>query len=361
MNRTFKALLLTLFLAAIGLSIFIHKLIASDVPLLPNQAFKSWYIEAKISFVSQPSPLMEEELPTTVKFHLPQDSQRYNIVEDDFVNEGFTREIETDKKSANRLAVFTKQDSNDVSDFIFYRANIKRKAGLDPIEKDVPISGRRLVDKQMIRFGENTERAKDNLQENLPVTEIINLIQEANAKSRDRLSFVQTIYQLALNPEDIRIKAISRNVRKPDSTVQVAAFLLERAEVPVRVGNGIFLRGEEVYSTDFVEWLEVRDGDEWLVFDPLDQSFKAQNSYLTWWYGTDRILQAQGANQVDLEVVVQPDTNQGLTQSILDDEKPKNPFLEYSFLRLPLATRCHFNSNGIDRRWASCCDGKFRH
>lgn len=339
MKRTFKALLLTLFLAAIGLSIFIHKLIASDVPLLPNHAFKSWYIEAKISFVSQPSPLMEEELPTTVKFHIPRDSQRYKIVEDDFVNEGFTREIETDKESANRIAVFTKQDSNDVSEFIFYRANIKRKAGLAPIEKDVPISGRRLVDKQMIRFGENTERAKDNLEENLPVTEIINLIQEANAKSRDRLSFVQTIYQLALNPEDIRIKAISRNVRKPDSTVQVAAFLLERAEVPVRVGNGIFLRGEEVYSTDFVEWLEVRDGDRWLIFDPLDQSFKAQNNYLTWWYGTDRILQAQGANKVDLEVVVQPDTNQGLTQSILDDEKPKNPFLAYSFLRLPLATQ----------------------
>jgi hypothetical protein len=339
-KRTFQALLLALFLAVIGLTIFIHKLIASDVPLFPNYAFKSWYVEAKISFVSQPSPLStSQNLPTTVRFHLPQESQRYKIVEEDFVNEGFERQIETEKNSVNRLAVFTKQNTNDISEFIFYRANIERNAGLTPIEKEVPISGRRLVDKQMVRFGENTERVKENLEENLPATEIVGLIKEAKDQSSDRLSFVQQIYQLALNTDDIRIQAVSRNVRKPESTVQIAAFLLERADVPVRVGNGIFLRSEEVYSTDFVEWLEVRDGKQWLAFEPIDQNFKEQDKYLTWWYGTDRVLQAKGANNINLSVVVQPNTNQGLTRSVLENKEVTNPFLEYSFLRLPLATQ----------------------
>ncbi|MEA5627538.1 hypothetical protein [Nostoc sp. UHCC 0251] len=52
MKRTFYALLLALFLAAIGLAIFVHKLTASDVPFLPNQAFSSWYVEAKLSLDS---------------------------------------------------------------------------------------------------------------------------------------------------------------------------------------------------------------------------------------------------------------------------------------------------------------------
>ncbi|RUR72364.1 hypothetical protein PCC6912_63420 [Chlorogloeopsis fritschii PCC 6912] len=81
MNRTFHALLLALFLTAIGLTIFFHKLTTSDVPLLPNQAYRSWYVEAKLSLDSE-SPLLASEtgLPTQLEFHLPQASERYEIV-----------------------------------------------------------------------------------------------------------------------------------------------------------------------------------------------------------------------------------------------------------------------------------------
>ncbi len=166
----------------------------------------------------------------------------------------------------------------------------------------------------MVRFGENTARVEDNLSENLPKSEIKSLLEEAQSKSDGtRLSFARQIYQLAFSTDDQRIQSIRRNVRKPDSTVQVAAFLLKRAGVPTRIGNGIFLRAEEVYSTDFVEWLEVKDGDRWLAYTPLE-GFGLQDRYLTWWYGSDRVLQTIGADNVDLSVVVQPNTNQGITR-----------------------------------------------
>ncbi|WP_416291063.1 7TM domain-containing protein [Nostoc sp. UHCC 0251] len=128
-------------------------------------------------------------------------------------------------------------------------------------------------------------------------------------------------------------------MRKEESTPQIAAFLLSRANVPARVGNGIYLRSDEVYSTDFIEWLEVRSGERWLAFDPLDRTFKEQDRYLTWWYGSDRVLQAQGANNVDLEVVVQPNTDNGLTRAVWRGRRVTNPFIEYSFLSLPLASQ----------------------
>ncbi|MGF1482433.1 MAG: UUP1 family membrane protein [Cyanophyceae cyanobacterium] len=338
MKRNLHAILLALFLSAVGLTIFVHKLMAADFPLLPERTFSSWYVEAKIALTSQLSPLATAELPTSIRFHLPQDSSRYRIVAEDFVNVGFERQLEQ-QDNGNRLAVFSKQQNDDGSEFIFYRANVERNSDYSPIEKPVTISGRRLVDQQLVQFGAHTERVKENRAENLPAPEIVGLIQEAKAQSSDHLSFARQIYQLALQTDDIRIQSISRTVRKPDSTVQTAAFLLERAEVPVRIGNGIFLRGDEVYSTDFIEWLEVKDGDRWLAFDPVDGRFEEQDRYLTWWYGSDRVLQAAGAENVTLAVVVQPNTNSGLTRSVLQDEQIESPFLKYSFLTLPLATQ----------------------
>ena len=80
MNRNFHALILALFLAAISLSIFFHKVFATDVPLLPNQAYKNWYVEAKLSVNSEGRILdSENALPSEIKLQLPQSSPGYEI------------------------------------------------------------------------------------------------------------------------------------------------------------------------------------------------------------------------------------------------------------------------------------------
>lgn len=340
MKRTLHALFLALFLTAIALSIFFHKLATSAAPILPNQAFNSWYVEAKLALNSSLFDTEAESTqPLTLNFHLPQDSLRYEIVDEDFVDEGFSREVEEIDGYGNRMSTFTKEDSDTDNGFLFYRAVIRRQANVAPGSESVPISGRRLVDKQLVQFGKNRERVQDNLAENPPTAEINSILQEAQAQSGDRLSLLQNIYQIALREDDIRVQSIRRNLRVEESTPAFVAFVLERANVPARVGNGILLRSDEDYTTEFIQWLEVQEGDRWLAFDPVSNSFAEQDRYLTWWYGTDRVIQAEGANNVTLEVVVQPNSDNGLTQSILQSERVQNPFLEYSFLKLPLATQ----------------------
>jgi hypothetical protein len=97
-NRTFHAFLLALFLAAIGLTVFFHKLVTSDISLFPNQSYRSWYVEAKLSLDSTTAlPTTESGQSTTLQFHIPISSPRYEIADEDFVNKGFDRQIEGEK------------------------------------------------------------------------------------------------------------------------------------------------------------------------------------------------------------------------------------------------------------------------
>jgi hypothetical protein len=63
--------------------------------------------------------------------------------------------------------------------------------------------------------------------------------------------------------------------------------------------------------------LEVQDGDRWLACAPINNSFREQERDLTWWYGTDRVIQTEGANKITLEILVEPNTDKGLTLSVL--------------------------------------------
>ena len=152
MKRTFHALLLALFLAAIGLSIFVHKLTVLDLPFLPNRTFDTWYVEAKVALDSQVfPPATATEAPSRVRFYLPQDSSRYEIAQESFINNGFERTIESDRDNSSRTAVFTRQDGEENNKYLFYRANIKRKPGVTAGREEVPLSGRKLVNNTNLR------------------------------------------------------------------------------------------------------------------------------------------------------------------------------------------------------------------
>lgn len=345
MNRNYHALILALFLAAISLAIFFHKVFTTDVPLLPNQAYKNWYVEAKLSVNSEGRLLdSKDALPSEIKLQLPQSSPGYKIIDENFINDNYTRQIQEIEDTSNRVAVFSNQNAQG-SEAIFYRAIIDKtdlaKNDSKSGKEAVSTTGDKIVEQQLSNFGkQENPGVEDNLKENFPTAEIESIFREARKQSGDNtLEFAKQIYQLALNPDDIRIRAIKRTLKIDDSTPELAAFLLKQAKIPVRVGNGILFNNEEVYSTDFIQWLEVETDKSWLAYDTIDRNFGIQDRYLTWWYGSDSALSAEGSGDVNLEVVVRPNTDKGINQALWEEQKATNPFLEYSLLNLPLATQ----------------------
>lgn len=342
MNRNFHALILALFLAAIGLAIFIHKVTATDIPLLPNQAYKNWYVEAKLAVNSEGRVLdSQNALPSEIKLQLPQSSPGYKIISEDFINDGYTRKVEK-KNSSNRVAVFNNQNAKG-SEAIFYRAVIDKtdlaKNNSQSDSEAVSVTGDKIVEQQLSNFGEDNAVVEENLKENFPTAEVESILREARQSGENTLDFAKQVYQIALNPDDIRVRAIRRTLNIKESTPELTVFLLKQAKIPARVANGILFNNQEVYSTDFIQWLEVETDKGWLAYDTIDRNFGTQDRYLTWWYGTDSALSAKGTGDVNLEVVVRPNTDKGISQALWEKQKATNPFLEYSLLNLPLATQ----------------------
>jgi hypothetical protein len=342
MNRNFHALILALFLAAIGLAVFVHKVIATDIPLLPNQAYKNWYVEAKLAVNSEGRVLdSQNALPSEIKLQLPQSSPGYKIVSEDFINDGYTRKVEK-KNSLNRVAVFNNQNAKG-SEAIFYRAIIDKtdlaKNNSQSDSEAVSVTGDKIVEQQLSNFGEDNAVVEENLEENFPTAEVESILREARQSGDNTLDFAKQVYQIALNPDDIRVRAIRRTLNIKESTSELTVFLLKQAKIPARVANGILFNNQEVYSTDFIQWLEVETDKGWLAYDTIDRNFGTQDRYLTWWYGTDSALSAKGTGDVNLEVVIRPNTDKGISQALWEKQKATNPFLEYSLLNLPLATQ----------------------
>ncbi|MGB7377700.1 MAG: UUP1 family membrane protein [Rivularia sp. (in: cyanobacteria)] len=358
MNRNFHALVLALFLAAIGLAVFIHKVTATDIPLLPNQSYKNWYVEAKLAVNSEGRVLdSENALPSEIELQLPQSSPGYEIISEDFINDGYTRQVKTVsqrvgqvsrleatgvKDSSNRVAVFTNKNAKG-SEAIFYRAIIDKtdlaKNNTKSDSEAVSVTGDKIVEQQLSNFGKDNAGVTDNLKENFPTAEVESILKEARQSGDNTLDLAKQVYQIALNPDEIRVRAIRRTLGIKESTPELTAFLLKQAKIPARVANGILFNNEEVYSTDFIQWLEIETDRGWLAYDTIDRNFGTQDRYLTWWYGTNSALSAKGSGDVNLEVVVRPNTDKGINQELWEKQKATNPFLEYSLLNLPLATQ----------------------
>ena len=346
MKRAAYALLIALFFAAAGLSIFAHKLIALDIPFAPAQSYNSWSVEARVS-LADPTLFADEGSalgqPVDIALHLPQSSQRYQIVEESFVGSdfaepnAFAQTIMEQPESGNRVAKL--QAVTPLSDrTLFYRATLRSDAAPETKPQRPTTLGKQIVDQQIDQVRRSMAQVKDNLEENPPTDSINSLIREARGRSSNELAFARAIYRLSIRTQDDRVRILKETLQLGDSSVELAAFLLNEANVVARVGNGILLNPEEVAATRFSQWLEVNRDRQWFAYDPVTERFGAQTRYLVWWYGTQPVLQASGQEGISLEVTARPDTTDNLGQAVWHEDS-ESFFLKHSFIGLPLSTQ----------------------
>jgi len=350
MKRAAYALLMALFLTAVGLSIFIHKVTALDIPLLPSQNYRTWSVEARIS-LDDPSLFSESasegdrklEEPINISLFLPQSSQRYQIIDESFESDDFAAADEFERQpyqlsEAGNRAV-NLQAKTPLSDrVLFYRATLRSQAS-EPTRPQQPSTlGAQVVDQQVDNVRSSAAQVKDNLEENLPIDSIESLLQEARGRSSNDFSFARALYRLSIRPNDDRVRILKETLRIGESSVELAAFLLNESGMAARVGNGILLNPEEAAATRFSQWLEINQDRQWFAYDPVTERFDRQDRYLTWWYGSEPVLNAAGKENISIAVTTRPDSTDGLGRSVWHEES-NSFFLKHSFIGLPLSTQ----------------------
>lgn len=346
MSKTVHTFLLALFLAAVGIAIFLHKFLAVGLPVVPDLTSNLWLVEARLSLNPDRGAIEEvletdRVIPARIEFKLPQESDYYKIRSEDFIAKEYDREFEeepSNSEKSGRKVIFQKENA-DSKENIFYQATIFQSQS---VESDSNSNSgnfniaKELVSKQFNQLEKNETIIEDNLEENRPTQEIDSLVEEARQKSTDDISFAREIYRLALNPDDSRIKTV-RQVLQEESTSKLAVWLLQQAGYAARVGNGLLLSSEENYTADFVRWMEVKSGDRWLAYDPITDDFGPQDRYLTWWYGFQPVLEARGLEDIAITVTVRPNTISKVKD--FGQREIENIFLERSLIQLPLSVQ----------------------
>ena len=363
MKRSAYALIMALFLTALGLAIFAHKVTALDIPFLPAQAYDTWSVEARLvldgdSSLTDDAAAGVSAEPTVLSLYVPQNSERYTVLDESFeigkfeVSRKDTLGSPREGKGQAAQGSDNKADSSDINRAailsgtaapqertLFYRATVRADAASERTEPDPSTLGQQIVDQQVDDITRETARVKDNLTENFPQESVDSLIQEARNRSSNDLDFARAIYQLSIQSGDNRVRTLQETLRLEGSSVELTAFLLNEASVVARTGNGILLNPEEAAATDFAQWLEVNRDRQWFAYDPVRDRFGAQTRYLTWWYGTRPILTANGSTtDASIQVTARPDTTDGLGRSVWHDDEASF-FLRHSFVGLPLSTQ----------------------
>lgn len=318
--QRFQLLFLVGGLVAIGLGMFLFKVVALDFPLTPDRDADSWTIEAKVSFEGQ-------DRPVSLRLALPSSSSGARIVDEDFIASGFG--TETEGEGELRHAVFQRRSQTGRA-VLFYRASLyqldlSRRGGSNGEEPEA-ISDYRRRDRR---------RA---IQENATplLLALDSILTDALELSADEDSFISQLAKLSADTDDERVESLIDG--GPPGLNQAAdrmAFLLNAAGTPSRVVSGIRLT-TETRSVPLERWVEFWIDGAWVPADPATSEPLDKSRIVPITYGGAPLVDGEGFRSLSVSFAIQRNLETELSRAMSRGAETA-PFLAaVSLLNLPI-------------------------
>jgi hypothetical protein len=326
--KNLQVFILCVVLSAVGLTLFSNKVFNLGFPLTPDKQARSWQLEAKVSFNPQGKPIK-------ANLFLPQSTGNFALVDESFITQEYGLDTKLLKESGNRVAVWSKRNAIG-KQILYYRAVLYE---LDSSRAD---DGEATPPKASSPYLKR-ERSREVIANPPPLIVAIDSINaEARDKSADDLFLAQEVIELLKNSQDGRVQLIKNSHREIRSLSALAALVINTAEIPARVANGVQLLDGQALNVETLSWLEVYAGGKWQAIDTRTASVGLEGNYFTWWYGNDNLMSVEGGAQPDVNVSLRQNTEEAIQRAMWLGEESSD-LMGLTFFKLPVDTQILFH------------------
>lgn len=310
MRRHHLAILVSI-LSIIGLSIFSYKYFVMQFPLFPDLKTETWDVEVRVEFEGQNKPVK-------LTMYLPQSDQRYWILDERFVSQGFG--LSTRRKGHNRIAIWSQRKTSG-QQVLYYRATVR------PASPDTSAPAKQPAEPQKVEFDGAHELAAESI------------LQKVRARSADIDTLVSELLT-TLNPvTDDRLDDNARILlgKNPSlkKRLEVVQQLLNKLGIPARLVFGYRLT---TLMRDAVpaQWLEVFHDAGWQSYDPRTAQPGVSPDLLAWQRDDDTVAKVSGGTALHTQVSIALNRESALRSTTWQEGMSKSLFYDFSLLSMPI-------------------------
>ncbi len=304
---------LVLILCASAIALVSWKVTVLELPLTPSAEATAWNVEARIDFEAR-------GVPATIEFFVPQDPPNFTVIDEDFVAGDYG--LSVDRQRDNRIAMWSGRRPRGPQ-ALYYRILLHQ----DSDEPIVTRAGRKPLFPKTPDYPDDIEVA------------INAVLGEVRAHSADVATFTRVLLErLATDRSSENVKLLRDHFNIEGSQVGGIRQILAGVRIPSRITWGVRIR-DGVRAADLEPWLEVHNGNEWLVFNPRSGERGAPAETLFWYTGSDALLETNGIGQARTQIAIRRSFLDVYQLAEKKADLLESRVMDFSLLALPLQTQ----------------------
>ena len=297
-------------LTVIGLSVFFYKWQVLGFPVSENQETPVWTIESAVSFDSGPGSIK-------VQLHVPTLTPGFRMLNENSVSRGYGFNLNYGSGGREAQWAIRRADGEQT---IYYRISVYEDDNVDESDTTPPFPPIPVINEPM-------------------KTAVDVLVDDVRDHSADTASFTtELLRRMNDRSPDPNVELLLSDVSSNSDFVDVVSLLLASARIPARMVHGFPLAGRQ-RSAEFVSWLEVHDGDNWLYFNPATGEESLPDRFLVWWRGNEPLVNVEGGSNVAVDFAIQENHLDAVDIAETQAAQQGTSAVDFSLYSLPIQTQ----------------------
>ncbi len=310
MQAKSRLYILVLLIMCTGVGLILYKHLVLGFPLLPDDRKVVWTVEAKIDFSAQGDPVI-------VSFALPPKNPNTTFLEEDFASPdyGFS-EIVTQNE---RRAQWSKREA-DGQQTSYYRLSVYKndRTTAAPPTLDAP---------------ESPIKPEFDPVSN---TAAIALLDQARNKSANTETFTQELIRSLNSQSPTQNQSLLiKNQASIEYKTNLIVDLLALEGISARIVRGLYLEGGRRRQT-LSNFIEVYDGDQWLMFNQDTGTSGIPEDFLIWQRGGQSLLDVIGGTSSKVSFSIIENTQSSKNLVLRGSQDKQAALIDFSIYSLPI-------------------------